>query len=172
MNTGGISAMRAMRGSRSVRSLSALKNGVALSSASDCETSRHVVAAQVGVHAPGGLLALGDRLDDGLRAEHDVAAGEHARVVGLEGPVVDLDGAPLGALDALLLAGAVELGELADGGDDLVALDDELGALDGHRAAAAGGVGLAELHALHLDAGDLVVGVGDDAHAGRTAARA
>ena len=57
------------------------------------------------------------------------------------------DGAPLGALDALLLAGAVELGVLADGGDDLVALDDELGALDGHGAAAAGGVGLAELHA-------------------------
>ena len=82
------------------------------------------------------------------------------------------DGAPLGALDALLLAGAVELGELADGGDHLVALDDELGALDRHRAAAAGGVGLAELHALHLDAGDLAVVVDDDAHRRARAARA
>ncbi|OPZ46231.1 MAG: hypothetical protein BWY94_00791 [Actinobacteria bacterium ADurb.BinA094] len=68
--------------------------------------------------------------------------------------------------DALLLAGAVQLGVLADGGDDLVALDDELGALDRHRAAAAGGVRLAQLHALHLDAGDLVALVREDAQRG------
>src|SRR5450759_4068860 len=124
----------------------------------------HVGAAQVGVHAPGGLLALGDRLDGRLGAEYGVAAGEHPRVGGLEGPVVNGDRAPLGALDALLLGRAVELGVLADRRDDLVALNDELAALDGHGAAAAGGVGLAELHAQHLDAGDLVGGVGKDAH--------
>ena len=82
---------------------------------------------------------------------------------GLQRELVDADRAPLGALDALVLAGAVELRVLADRGDDLVALDDELGALDGHRPAAAGGVGLAQFHALHLDAGDLLRVVGDDA---------
>ena len=124
----------------------------------------HVVAAQVGVHAPGGLLALGDGLDDGLRAEHGVAAGEDLGVVGLQRPVVDRERAPPRVREALLLAGAVELGELADGADDLVALDDELGALDGHGAAAAGGVGLAELHADHLDAADPAGVVGEHAH--------
>ena len=69
-----------------------------------------------------------------------------------------------GALDALLVARAVELGVLADGDEDLVALDDELGALDRDGAPAPGGVRLAELHALHLDAGDLVLVVGHDAH--------
>ena len=90
----------------------------------------HVAPAQERVDAPGGPLALGDRLDHGLSAEHRIAAGEHPRVVGLERDVVDLDGLPLGALDALRRAGTVDYGELTDGGDHLVARDDELGALD------------------------------------------
>ena len=58
---------------------------------------------------------------------------------------------------------------MADGGDDLIAGDDELGALHGHRTAPPGGVWLAQRHALHLDAGHLVRGmavktVGDDPH--------
>ena len=43
--------------------------------------------------------------------------------------------------------GEQRVGAGADGHDDDVAGDVELGARDGHRAAAAGGVGLAELHA-------------------------
>ena len=56
------------------------------------------------------------------------------------------DVAPLGALEA---AGVLEEGPVgagADGHDDHVDVDQELGPSIGHRAAAAGVVGLAELH--------------------------
>ncbi len=121
----------------------------------------HVGAAQEGGHAPSRLLALGDGLDHGLCAEHGVAAGEDVGVGGLQGPVVDRDGTPAGVGDAFALAGAVELRVLADGADDLVALDHELRALERHGAATAGRVGLAELHADHLDAVDLAGVVGE-----------
>ena len=121
----------------------------------------HVVAAQEGVHAPGRLLALGDGLDGRLRAEHGVAAGEDLGVGGLQRPVVDGERAPARVGKALRLAGAVELGELADGADHLIALDDELRTLLGNGPAAAGRVGLAELHTDHLDAADLAGIVGE-----------
>ena len=126
----------------------------------------HVGAAQIGVDAPGGLLALGDGLHHGLGAEHGVAAGEDLGVGGLQRPVVDGQRAPLRVREALSLAGAVEQRVLADGADHLVALDDELGALEWHRPAAAGGVRLAQLHADHLDAVHVPVVVGEHAHRG------
>ena len=52
---------------------------------------------------------------------------------------------------------------LADGNEHLIALDNELGAGDGLRAAAAGGVRLAELVVGKLDTGDMAVQPGDAA---------
>ena len=56
----------------------------------------------------------------------------------------------------------VELRSLADREQHAVAVDDELRAGHRRRPASAGGVGLAERHALELDAHDLAVVVGDD----------
>ena len=134
MNTGGTSAMRRTPGVDVGLGRQRLDEGRAAQVVQLRRDRLHVVAAQEGVHAPGRLLALGDGLDDGLRAEHGVAAGEDLGVGGLQRPVVDGERAPACVGEALGLAGAVEQGELADGADDLIALDDELRALHGHRA--------------------------------------
>ena len=112
-----------------------------------------VVAPQVGVHRVGGAAALGDGLDHGRGADPDVAGREHARAPGLEGDGVGLE-APVARGREALVAGAepAQVRALADGEQDAVAGDDELGARGGLRAATAGRVGLAQLHPDELDA--------------------
>ena len=72
---------------------------------------------------------------------------EDAGSTGAEGDVVRVEAPALGLLDA---RGAVldptQVGPLADGQQHTIAVDDELGALDRLRTAAARGVALAELH--------------------------
>ena len=96
------------------------------------------------------------RLDERRRAGHEVAAGEDAADVRRVRRRVDLDAAAVD-LEARLDRQEREVGGLGDGRDDGLGGDDELGALDGHRRAAAGGIRLAEPVADELDAGDLAV---------------
>ena len=119
---------------------------------------------QEGVDGVGRAAALGDGLDHGRRADAHVAGPEHAGAVGQERDRVGLEPRLLG-LDRALVAGALEpvqLGALADGQQDAVARDDELGAGRGLGPAPAGRVRGAQLHPDELDAGDLALLVGDD----------
>src|SRR5690349_5306068 len=105
-------------------------------------------------------------LDDGGGAELAVAAGEDALARRHEIERIGLDGGALGPLDARLRRQHLLVRLLADGGDERVAVDGILAAGDGDGAAAAGGVRLAKLHALELDAGDASLVVKDDARGG------
>src|SRR6266568_3895937 len=118
--------------------------------------ARHVVTREIAVDRFGRELSLGDALDDGPRAHLRVAAGEHAGAVGHERAVRD-DRLALGLLDALLALEEVEVRHLADRGDRRVALDHEVRPFDRNGSPPAGGVGLAEGHALELDAADAAV---------------
>ena len=115
-----------------------------------------VLALQVGIDGVGGAASLGDGLHDGGRTGAHVAAAEDARAARREGHGVGLEPPARGGAHAL---GAprqpAELGSLADGQQDAVAVDDELGARHGLRAPPPGGVRRAEGHALELHAGDL-----------------
>ena len=86
----------------------------------------------------------------------EVAAREHAADVGRVGRGVDLEPAAVD-LEARLDRQEREVRRLRDRGDHRVGRDDELGALDRHRRPAAGRVGLAELVADELDAGEVPV---------------
>ena len=103
------------------------------------------MALEVGVDGVGRAAALGDRLDDGRGADPDVAGAEHARPAGLERDRVGLEPALLGRLGPLASrARSSQVRALADGQQDAVAGDRELGAGRRLRAAAAGRVGRAE----------------------------
>ena len=105
-----------------------------------------------------------DRLDHGRGAGAHVTRAEHARPAGREGHGVGGQPPLLGGADALRAARRpAQVRTLADGQQDPVALDDELRAGDRLRASPARRVRRARRHALELDAGDLVVGVGHDA---------
>ena len=99
---------------------------------------------------------MAGRLDQRRRAGHEVAAGEHAADVRGVGRRVDLDPAAVD-LELGLDRQEGQVGRLRDGRDDGLGRDDELGALDRDRRAAAGRVRLAEAVADELDAGDLAV---------------
>ena len=101
-------------------------------------------------------------LDHGGRAGDAVAAGEDVRLRRLHREAVDVDVAPLVQAHRQVVVEEAGVGGLADGADDRVGLDDEVAALDGHGAAAAGTVGLAELHA---HAVQLLAAVGVDGDA-------
>ena len=100
--------------------------------------------------------AGGEGRDEAARPGVAVAAAEHARVGRLHGERVDLEGLPLAHLDVARHQ-LVDAADLADGRDDAVARDHELGPLDRLGATAAGRVGLAQLHAPALEADDLAV---------------
>ena len=85
------------------------------------------------------------------RAADDVAAGEDAGHAG-HAVLVDDDVAPLVELEVRRGRGEQRVGPRADGHDDHVAVDVELAARDGHRAAPAGRVRLAQLHLWHSHA--------------------
>src|SRR3989449_606848 len=126
---------------------------------------RHVVAREIAVHRLRRELALGDALDDRDRAHLTVATGEHPWAIGHE-RAVRHDRLALALADALLTLEEVEVRHLSDRRDDRVALNHEIRALDRHGAAPPGGIGLAERHALELDAPDPAVLL-DDADRGR-----
>ena len=123
----------------------------------DVGRDRHVrPAGEVAIDGVGGLLAVAGGLDERRGAGHEVAAGEHAADVRRVGRRVHLDPAAVD-LELGLDRQEGQVRRLRHGRDDRLGGDDELGALDRHRRAAAGGVGLAEAVADELDAGDLAV---------------
>ena len=127
--------------------------------------SVEVLALQVGVDGVARASALGDGLDHGRCAGAHVAGAEDARPAG---PKVTASASSrqrfVFSMPSAPLSEPVQLGALADGQQHAVAVDDELGALRPARGRRRPGrVGLAQRHALELDAGDLVVLVGDDA---------
>src|SRR5437867_3772105 len=122
----------------------------------------HVVAGEVAVDRLRRELALRDALDDGPRAHLRVAAGEDTGPVGHERAVRD-DRLALALAHAGVALDPVEHRDLADRGDHGVALDGEVRPLDGHGAAPARRIRLAERHALELDTADAAVLL-DDLH--------
>src|SRR5665648_787235 len=115
---------------------------------------QQALAAQVIVDGGGAPAAGGHGLDGGVEAHRGrVAAGEDALVRCHHGVAVDADLALL-ELEALTALGEVVHERLADGEDDRVGGDLELGALDGDGLSAARLVGRAQLAALQLGAGD------------------
>src|SRR5438552_638244 len=123
---------------------------------------RHVVAREVAIDRLRRELALRDTLDHRPRSHLRVPAGEHTRAIGHERAVRD-DRLALALANAGVALDPVEHRDLADRGDDRVALDREVLALDRHRTAPARCVRLAEGHALELDAADAAVLL-DDLH--------
>src|SRR5450756_3057858 len=112
------------------------------------------LAAQVIVDGGGAPAAGGHGLDGGVEAHRGrVAAGEDALMRCHHGVAVDADLALL-ELKALTALGEVVHERLADGADDRVGGDIELGALDGDGLPATRLVGRAQLAALQLGAGD------------------
>ena len=90
-------------------------------------------AGEVAVDGVGGLLAVAGRLDQRRRAGHEVAAREHAADVRGVGRRVHLDPAAVD-LEAGLHRQERQVRRLRHGRDDGLGRDDELGALDRHRA--------------------------------------
>src|SRR6185503_15141610 len=130
-----------------------------------------VVASQPVVDRVRGAPALADRLHYGRGPRPDVARGEHLGQAGAEDVVLADQGAAAARLElrADLLGLALdpgELGSLADGAQHGVAAHDEFGARHRLRTAATLLVRLAEVHALELDPGHLVLLVGDDSDRG------
>src|SRR3990172_8981797 len=114
-------------------------------------------ALQVTVDRVGGVAAVGQGCDHKVGAVDVVAAGEHAAAAGA---VVVADSNQVAALVRVqagrrLLQQVV--GAVADGEDDGVGRDRELGAGDGLGAAAARLVGVAQAHAPALGGGDVAV---------------
>src|SRR5439155_7885228 len=130
-----------------------------------------IVAAQPVVHRVAGAPPLADRLDYCRRPGANVAGGEDLGQVGPEDVLLgDQPPAPAHLeLGADLLRLGLDPGQvrsLTDGGQHDVAVDDELGARHRLWTAATLLIGGTQLHALELDAGDLVVLIGHDARRG------
>ena len=87
-------------------------------------------AAEELVDADCGALAVGDTIDDEARAKDAVATSKDAWRGGHEGFGVDGNEAARGDLDAVVGGDEVELGGLADGHDDGVAVEDRLGVVE------------------------------------------
>ena len=120
----------------------------------------HIQALEVAVDGLRRLDAAAHRLHRDPGAGVHVARREDAGPGGFVSGFIHFDVAPAGQLDAAGLERP--LGRfLADGRDDHVHRQLEGLALDGHRPAPARGVGLAQLHLLAEEAGDLAVSAGD-----------
>src|SRR4029079_1514493 len=99
---------------------------------------------EIGVDGVRRASTLGHRLDDGRRADPDVAGPEDAGSIGQECDRVGLEALILRRLDTLRARpDPVELGALADREQDAVARDRELGARGRLGPATTGRVGLA-----------------------------
>ncbi len=118
------------------------------------------LAGDEAVDHVGGTAALANGPGDVRGAGGRVARGEDPWNVRLERSLVRGQGAVLVGADPAAVHGT--FGRHPDGGDDGVARDRELRALDGFGAAAAGGVRLAEGHALAAQPGHAAGGVADD----------
>ena len=121
-----------------------------------------LLALDIVVNGDGARLAGAHGQDDGGRAGDGVAAGEDA-LAGRHAALVGLNAALAGEGET---AGGVAdegVGAGADGDDDGVHVQDPLAALHGDGRTAALLVGLAQLLALQLDAGDKAVLAREDA---------
>ena len=117
----------------------------------------------IAVQGDGGLLAGGNGVDGKAGTGVAVAAHEDIGLGGLIGQLVGLGVALLADLQ-LAHVQAAPVDPLADGADDGLDLDG-LELAGAHGLAAALLVGLAQLHDLHLQAGDLAV-LAQDLHGG------
>ncbi len=125
-----------------------------------------VYALQERVGGVGAAPAFGHGLDHGGGADAHVARAEDAGPAGLERDGVGGQPGAIGCDAFVARADPREVRSLADGEQDPVAVDYELGSGCRLRPAAAAGVGGAGLHPDELHAGDLVVAV--DHHPRRT----
>ena len=112
-------------------------------------------ALEVGIDARCGLLGRADGVDDRDRLGDGIASGKDARLVGHVGHAIDVEGALSGDGKAVSLVQEGKVGRLAYGLHHHVQLEHELGTGDGHRAAAARAVWLAQLHAHAFQRGHL-----------------
>ena len=122
-----------------------------------------VLGLDVLVDGGGGSLACAHGQDDGGGAGDGVTAGEHALTGGLALLIGD-QAAVLVGLQALGGHAQQRVGAGAQGVDHGVHLQHEVGVGHGIGPAATPLVGLAQLHADALDAGDIAVLVADDLH--------
>ena len=115
----------------------------------------------------GGSLAGAHGLDDGGRAGDGVAAGIDALAAGVAVVTAGDDAAVLVGLEAGGGGTDQEVGAGAQAHDDAVDLHFKLAAGHFDGAAAAGGVGLAQLHLDAADGPDKALVVGQDGQIGR-----
>src|SRR6266436_880491 len=123
-------------------------------------TNVNVLAGEHHVDRYGGLVAVGDRPDDVLRAECGVAAEEHLRVGRAHGLGIDFGHVPFVEFDADVALDPGKRILLADGDEDIVAGNMLVGFAGRDKVAPAFGIVLG-FHLFEDDAGEAAIIVGE-----------